>query len=184
MNKRKIIIFLVVTALALLACDVSGLANVAQQAASDVTSGGSGSGLTSVSELWADVPRMDGLTGSDIEMPLVTKIFMQSLMSSALNDANANADLAVFSTTQSVADVQAFYSSERMQAAGWDSSEGADTCFGGGEAGAQDVGLFCVFSKQDSSSQTGLMIIATQNTDNNNTDIFFVRLEGLTTPTP
>src|SRR3990172_5555384 len=66
-------------------------------------------GLTTTSELWSDVPRVDGLQGSDLELPLTARIFVEAWMGVALSEGNGDADVAVFRTQKTAADLQAFY---------------------------------------------------------------------------
>lgn len=137
-----------------------------------------GGGGNTVAELWADVPRMDGLNTSDMQMPLMAQIFMQTMVSQA---AGGNADVAVFTTAKTSADIQAFYTTERMGASGWNTGEVA-TCFTGSEQGVEDIGLFCAYQKESGSTETVLVIIAAPDEATGQNNVFFVRLEGNATP--
>lgn len=137
-----------------------------------------GGGGNTVADLWADVPRMDGLNASDMQMPLMAQIFMQTMVSQA---AGGNADVAVFTTARTAADIQAFYTTERMGASGWNTGDVA-TCFTGGEQGVEDIGLFCAYQKESGSTETVLVIIAAPDESTGQNNVFFVRLEGAATP--
>lgn len=170
-NKIKLSIALGLVALASLACSLTGLLP------------GGETGVRTSNELWSDVPKMDGLGASDMELPFVARIFMESMMSAVLSGDTGDGEVAVFSTSQSFADVQAFYTNERLAASGWAASE-QDTCFSGSDQGVQGVGLFCVFYKENASTQTGLVILATPGEQAGQTSLFFIRLENLATPSP
>lgn len=142
-----------------------------------VPSLGGGSG-NNVAELWPDVPRMDGLNASDIQMPFMAEMFMQTMVGQA---AVGDADVAVFNTAKTATDIQAFYSSERMAASGWNTGD-VTTCFTGSEQGIEDIGLFCVYQKESGATETVLVIIAAPDEASGQNSVFFVRLEGTATP--
>lgn len=126
---------------------------------------------------------MDGLGASDLDLPLTARIFMEAWMSTMLSGGTGNADMAVFSTERSAADIQGFYTNELMVSNGWEASE-VSSCFSGEEQGIAEVGLFCVFVKDSATQETGLMLIATPGEQAGRTEVFFVRFENLVTPTP
>lgn len=166
----KLSILISVLVLVSLACGVSSL----------LPSGSSG--LRATNELWADVPKMDGLGASELEIPLVARVIMQTMMSATLSGGTGSGDYAAFTTSQTAADVQAFYTNERMAAAGWAASE-QSTCISGNDQGYN--GVFCVFYKENATNQTGLVVLASP--DENNaavTNVFFFRIENQVTPTP
>jgi hypothetical protein len=171
-NRTKLSIVFSLLLLTSLACSLTGL-----------LPGGDSGGLRPTNELWADVPKMDGLGASDMELPLVARIFMETMMSAALSGGTGNGDVAVFNTTSTAADIQAFYTNERMTASGWAASE-QDTCFTGSEQGVEDVGLFCVFYKEGATTETGLVLIATPGEQAGQTSLFFIRIENAATPSP
>ena len=152
-------------------------------------------GLKKVEELWNDVPRMDGLARSDAEMPMFVKVLMRTALNN-LYRLNKNGedktpstgDWAVFSTTKSPDDVKNFYTNDRMTSfGGWQASKNS-TCLNGSDHGFAGVG--CVFSKSSGNHGTGLLIVAAQDEQKKQTNIFFVRVEtdeppaSNTTPTP
>lgn len=170
-NKFRLFVGLSLVVLTSLACSLTG-----------VLPGGS-SGLRATNDLWSDVPRMDGLGTSDMELPLVARIFMESMMSAVLSGGAGDGDVAVFSTNKTAADIQSFYTNQLMAANGWAASE-QSTCLSGSEQGIEDVGLFCVFYKEGAATETGLVILATPGEQAGQTNVFFIRLENLATPAP
>ncbi len=171
MKIRKLAIILAALAVASLACSLGSLVPSGSQ------------GLTTTSELWADVPRVDGLDGSDLELPLTARVFMEAWMSAALSGGTGNGSVAVFNTQKTAAELQSFYTNERMTSSGWQSSE-ESTCFSGAEQGIAEISLFCAFIKEAATQQTGLMLIAIPSEQQGRMEVFFVRLENLVTPTP
>lgn len=171
MNQVRIVVFSLVLALASLGCGL--IDRVA----------GSETGFTNASELWSDVPRMEGLTPSEMEMPFYVKLVMRTAMSQILAGGTGGADWIVFSTDKTSEDVQGFYTNQRMAQNGWIASENS-TCLRGSEQGMPQVGLFCVFLKEAEGRQTGLMVIASPNEEAKNTTVAFIRVENQVTPTP
>lgn len=157
--------------LASLACSLSGL----------LPGGGSG-GLRPAGDLWSDVPKMDGLGASDLELPLLARVMLQTYMT-AMAGGTGSGDYAAFTTAASNADIQAFYTNERMAAGGWAASD-QSTCIAPGEQGFEGLGLFCAFIKESSNLQTGLALITTASEQPGQTNVFFIRVENSVTPTP
>lgn len=142
---------------------------------------GGSSGLRATNQLWSDVPRMDDLNNSELEVPLVARIMVETMLS-GLAGGTGNGDFAAFTTNKSATDVQSFYTNDRMTASGWQASE-QSTCLNGSDQGYN--GVFCVFIKESAANQTGLVILASP--DENNaavTNVFFIRVENQVTPTP
>ena len=73
--------------------------------------GGGGGGRA----LWSDVPKMDGMQGADLGLPLAARLGIQAAF-------QGNIDYLSFTTDATTADVQAFYSTERMTQAGLECS--------------------------------------------------------------
>ncbi|HKE57488.1 MAG TPA: hypothetical protein VKB46_12320 [Pyrinomonadaceae bacterium] len=143
---------------------------------------GNDQNLKKIGDLWNDVPRMDGLTTSEAEMPLFVKVMMRTALNNLyrLNKEGeaktpATGDWAVFSTTKSPQDVQNFYTNERMTSFGnWEPSKNS-TCLNGSEY--HFSGVACVFQKTANNAGIGLMIIAAQDEEKKQTNVFFVRTE-------
>jgi hypothetical protein len=162
---------------------------------------GGDSNLKVISTLWSDVPPMDGLKASQMDMPLPVKLIMRTVMGNlgklngqGQDQSTGSVDWIVFTTDKTPQDVQNFYTNERMTANGWDASSDS-TCFSGSApadtgtsvAGTSVAGTaaICVFQKQKDGKQVQLAIIATHDDQNNQqTNIFFLRLEETPTPVP
>ncbi len=145
--------------------------------------GGGDANLTSASDLWSDVPRMDGLTPSQMDMPLYAKVLMRTMMKQILGGGTDSGDWIVFTTDQTPEDITAFYTNERMAENGWEPSDNS-TCLNGSAQGLAQVGAFCVFQKQNDTKYTGLMIIAAQDEKAKQTNVIFIRVQVVQTPTP
>lgn len=154
--------------------------NLISSVTNSVTGGGT---MTGVSDLWSDVPRMDGLTKSDLDFPLYAKVLMRTMMKQILGGGTDSGDWIVFTTDKTPEDVTAFYTNDLMAENGWEASD-TSTCLNGSAAGVTQVGAFCVFQKQTDAKYTGLMIIAGQDEKSKQTNVFFVRVEVVQTPTP
>lgn len=126
--------------------------------------GGRSSGT--VNDLWADVPRMDGMTKADMEMPLAARLALQAVMQGRMNFIAYTTD----ATPQNVLD---YYTNERMAGQGWSSEDGTG-CFGDAET---VEGTICVFMKTTDSKSEVLGIIATNDPETNKTAIFFARVD-------
>ncbi|HEX6648630.1 MAG TPA: hypothetical protein VF075_03805 [Pyrinomonadaceae bacterium] len=143
--------------------------------------------LKKVGELWSDVPRMEGLASSEAEMPIYVKLLMRTALNNLyrLNKERedrtpATGDWAVFTTTKTPDDVKNFYNNEQMTKFGsWEASD-KSTCLNGGEHGFS--GVACVFRKVANKKGIGLLIVAAQDQQKKQTNVFFVRVESDETP--
>jgi len=175
MNQKLAAAFVVVFALASLAC---GLIDTALNAAT-----GGDSNMKTVAQLWSDVPRMDGLTPSQMDMPLPIKLTARTIIGNLgrLNKegedkTTGNIDWIVFTSRQTPTDVMNFYTAARMKASGWEAGD-ASPCVSGSETGIPQVGAFCVFQKTQNGKQAQLAILAAPDEQTRQTHIFFLRLE-------
>lgn len=133
--------------------------------------------------LWPDVPQMDGLEHSDLELPLTGKLLIKYALDNMwrLNKEGEDrtpvqGDWVVFSSPHSPADVQAYYTNERMTSFGnWESSK-KSTCVDGKDKGWP--GVLCVYQKKDGPKDLGLLILAAKDDKSQKTNVFFLRLEG------
>ncbi len=151
---------------------------------------GGDQGMRAVSQLWSDVPPMDGLTPSQMDMPLPIKLVARTVIGNLgrLNKegedrTTGNIDWLVFTSSKTPSDIANFYTSDRMAASGWDRTD-TSPCVIGGAQGIPQVGLLCVFQKQQGGTQVQLAIISAQDDKRNETNVFFLRLEVTGTPTP
>lgn len=127
--------------------------------------GGKSSGT--VNDLWTDVPRMDGMTKTDMEMPLAARLALQAVLQGRM-------DFIAYTTDATPQAVMDFYSSERMTGQGW-SSEGGTGCFG--DAETAEAGTICVFNKTVDGKSEVLGIVAAKDEELNKTAIFFARVD-------
>jgi hypothetical protein len=126
-----------------------------------------------VSSLWPDVPPLAGATKADLEIPLGARLAIRAMMQGKIN-------FIAFTTDQSAHDVQAFYSNERMKAAGWTPNEKG--CIGDTEE-KDNHGAVCLFKRKDGKKEEGLAIVLAQNDKTKKTEIFYARIE-FPEPTP
>ena len=148
---------------------------------------GGGQNYQTVSSLWSDVPPMDGLQPSQMDLPLPVKLIMRTIIGNlgrlnpqGQDQTTGNIDWIVFTTTKSPTDVENFYTNARMVASGWDDAGQDSTCVSGSASNSTQTGAFCAFQKQKDNIE--LAIIITQDATTNQTNVFFLRLQ--TTPTP
>ncbi|MCC6188186.1 MAG: hypothetical protein IT318_04100 [Anaerolineales bacterium] len=146
---------------------------------------GGGDELQAVAELWSDVPPMDGMTAAQqMEMPAWLKALARPVMDQmmkSLNDGQAAGhwDWTAFALSGTApADVQVFYSPDRMAEHGWQQAEAA--CLPMGEQG-----VLCSFTKEAGGTTTGLIVLAALDEEQKQTSVFFLRAEGVDgTPAP
>jgi hypothetical protein len=150
---------------------------------------GGGENYQTVSSLWSDVPPMDGLQPSQMDLPLPIKLLMRTVLGNlgrlnpqGQDQTTGNIDWIVFTTAKSPMDVQNFYTNARMVAKGWDDAGQDSTCVSGSDSSSAQVGVVCVFQKQKENLQ--LAIIITEDTAAKQTDVFFLRLQANPTPIP
>lgn len=132
-----------------------------------VTSLFSGKSSGTVSDLWADVPRMDGMTKTDMEMPLAARLALQAMLQGRMDYIAYTTD----ATPQAVLD---FYTKERMEEQGWASQEGTG-CFG--DAETAEAGSVCIYTKTTDGKNEVLGIVAAKDEETNKTAIFFARVD-------
>jgi hypothetical protein len=126
-----------------------------------------------VSSLWPDVPPLAGATKADLEIPLGARLAIRALMQGKIN-------FIAFTTDQSPKDVQAFYSNDRMKAAGWTPNEKG--CVGDTED-KDNSGAVCFYKHKKGTMEEGLAIILAQDEKTKKTEIFYARIE-LPEPSP
>ena len=149
----------------------------------------SGGNSTTVSQMWSDVPVMDGMTQDSVDLPLPVKLLIQGYFSAA-SENQGKLDFIAYQTTQTPQNAAAFYSLEKMQAAGWNLADepGCSSDLSGADSSVTSVvnGFGCFFGKDDSSDQQSfLAIIGTQDAQNGKMEVFFARVQvKKETPTP
>jgi hypothetical protein len=140
--------------------------------------------FSAAADLWSDVPRMDGLTPSELEeLPLPVKLLMRTILGNlgTLNEegedqTTGNIDWISYNSSGTPADVENFYTAEAMAAHGW-SVDGSQACASGSASGLAQNGTFCSFNKTEGGEDQLLAIIATQEEAGKPTSVFFLRLE-------
>jgi len=139
---------------------------------------GGGDGLTKTSELWSDVPRMDGLSPSQLEPPLFVKVLMRTALNEICGRGGQDkGDWIVFDSRKTPDDVRDFYNNHRMADNGWNKSD-KSTCVSGSQFGASQVGMVCLFAKSAGGKDIGLMIIPAQADRAGQINVWFVRVEA------
>jgi len=137
--------------------------------------------LKRTSELWSDVPRMDGLDPSEMEMPLAIKMIIRTVLNNLwrLNREGedktpVSGDWIVFTSAKSPVDVQSFYTNDRMASFGrWEATK-KSTCLDGKESGID--GAMCAFEKVENGKAIMLAVIAIKDDSTKQSNIFFLRL--------
>jgi len=144
--------------------------------------GGGDSDMQAVAELWSDVPPMDAMTTAEqAEMPAALKALARPIMDTMMRGLNDGQDAGhwdwiSFSLSATVpADVQAFYTPERMSPFGWQLADAA--CLP-----MTDKGVLCSFTKDEAGKSTGLIILAATDDQKKETSVFFLRAEGVSGP--
>lgn len=136
-------------------------------------------------DLWSDVPRMEGMTKSDIEMPLPLRLIAQAASQGIMTEAGDSAgsmEFVAFTTDKSPTDVTAFYTVEQMQGAGWNVKDmpgcTSSQDVAQDEKAAVDVGAMCLFAREEGDKGTLLVLLAAQDEQSKQTQLFFTRIAG------
>ncbi len=135
-------------------------------------SGGKPAGT--VADLWSDVPRLDGMNKANMELPLAAQLAIKAM-------TQGNFDFIAYTTNKTPKDVQNFYTADRMKAAGWDSENSGGCTDMSGSTGAS--GGICFFEKTDVTPNVALAIVIAQDDKTKQTQLFFVRVTDVGTPT-
>jgi hypothetical protein len=149
--------------------------------------GGDGN-LQTVPSLWSDVPPMDGLNPSQMDMPPFVKLAVQLVIGNLgrldpQDQATGKIDWIVFTTDKTPEDVQNFYTDELMTANGWDASENSP-CTSGSEQGVSQLGVICLFVKEQEGKNVQLAVLTSQDEQTKKNNVFFLRIEESATPVP
>jgi hypothetical protein len=136
-----------------------------------------GGGAKNVAELWNDVPKLDGATKSNIEMPTTVSVAISALTGSKF-------DFVVYKTSLQPTQITDFYSIETMKPLGWkEDSTGCKAAAASTKEGDKGGG-FCEFRKTQDGKQSLLVIVMTQNDGSNDTSVFYARAILPPTPSP
>src|SRR4051812_42617517 len=74
--------------------------------------GGKTSGT--VDDLWADVPRLDSLTKSNLDLPLSTRLIIKTMVKATIGNDGGDFDFIAFTTSKTPKAVMDFYTTQRM----------------------------------------------------------------------
>jgi hypothetical protein len=143
--------------------------------------GGKTSGT--VDDLWADVPRLDGLTKANLDLPLSTRLIIKTVVKATVGNDGGNFDFIAFTNNKTPKEVMDFYTTQRMTDAGWNSTD-VPGCTGDTSGSAQAQGSLCVFGKRADKQGTLLVIVVAQDESTKQTQLFYVRIAANLTPTP
>ncbi len=135
-------------------------------------SGGKPAGT--VSDLWSDVPKMDGMNKTNMNLPVAAQLAIKAM-------TQGNFDFIAYTTTKTPQDVQNFYSADRMSAAGWDSQNSGGCTDMSGSTGSSAAGI-CFFEKTNVTPNVALAIVIAQDDQTKQTQLFFVRVTDTGTP--
>lgn len=169
MNKLNALVAVVMLSLAVISCS-----RIAERVSGTDK-------MDKAGDLWPDVPKMESLEASNLELPWAVKLLMKTALNNLWrfnkegeDKTPVEGDWIAFTTKDPPADVQDFYSNDRMSSYGnWETSKDS-TCISGKDKGA-DNGMICVFKKTDSGKEVLLAIWAGQ--DDKKTNVFYLRLE-------
>ena len=173
MRNRKLLVLWALIVLVTLSCGISsGIGGI-------VNGGNAGK----VAELWADVPKIDGLSKADLELPLPAKLAIQGFIKTS-SKGEGSLDFISFNSNKSVAELTDFYSTGAMGEYGWNLKD-QPGCTSGDPSNS--AGAVCFFGKEnEDNSGSFLVIFAGEDSKTQQTTVFFMRadVKDLTTPTP
>ena len=153
MNKKVMTLALAFAMMLTMACSaISGLI------------GGGTSGT--VSDLWPDVPPMDGMTKANLQLPLAAQIGLNAALQGKFN-------FIAFTTKKLPADVQAFYTKDRMRAAGW--AADSPGCSMSTSNGTTNGGI-CNFTKVQANKTIALAVFMSKEDATKDAQLFFTRV--------
>lgn len=142
-----------------------------------------------VSNLWSDVPPLQGAQKQSLDLPVTVQLAIQGLIKASASTSDVQLDQfdwIAYSTNQTPKQVAEFYTTQRMAGAGWNLKD-QPGCAAGTDAGSG--GGFCIFGKGQGTAGNKaslLFIILAQDDKTKQTQLYYVRLEGITinaTPT-
>lgn len=147
-----------------------------------------GSKGNTVANLWQDVPALPGAQKLALEMPLTVQLAIQAFMKTSASSSDVSLDQfdwIAYSIAQTPAQVTAYYTLDRMKAAGWN-LEDEPGCAGGTDTSGVGGG-FCLFGKGKATptdKSDVLIIFVAQDDKTKQTQVFYIRLAGIVTKTP
>lgn len=137
-----------------------------------------GGNATAVTDLWSDVPKLEGATRVEGEMPAAVKVAVNAAVGGSF-------DFVIYKTTKSADEIKSFYSVERMQGLGWDANSGGCNSISAETGGGTNAtGGFCTFTKVQDGKQGVLLIVLGQADDAKEARLFYARAVLPPTPRP
>jgi hypothetical protein len=129
-----------------------------------------------VSELWPDVPPLEGATKADLEIPLAFQLMIKAIAKGGVN-------YIAFTTPKTPDEIKGFYTAELMQTNGWqavdmEGNEASQQSCVGNQADTGNAGAFCMFSKKEGDKDTLLAIIIAQDNETKQTSVFYARVDS------
>jgi hypothetical protein len=123
---------------------------------------------------------MDGLSKSNLDLPLEAKVMMQGYFSAA-SQGQGNLDFIAFTTDQAPSDVVDYYTVDRMSQAGWNANDQIGCSVYDAMVTAtpgSNGGALCIFAKDEGNNKGALLaIFAAPDNKTTQTDVFFARVE-------
>jgi hypothetical protein len=161
---------------------VNGVANKV----GNVVTGGGDAGT--VAQLWPDVPKMDGLTQENLQLPVAAKIALEGVMNASMG-GKGTINFIAFTTTKTTQDIVDYYTTDKMTAAGWNQPDQAGCTSTNSDTNGSTPGVgggICFFGRNmENNKQAMLGIFIGQDSSTNKTQVFFMRIEAAApTPTP
>lgn len=143
---------------------------------------GVGSSAGTVSELWPDVPEIEGANTADMEMPLGFRLMLRAV-------TQGGVEYITYTTDKTAAEVQAFYTVERMAEEGWEAADlnGNETdalsCVGD-TTDSSSEGVLCLFRKEEDGKEIMLAMVVAENGETEQTEVFYARIDASQFVTP
>lgn len=171
MKTKLLIGTLILAVIFSMACSLTTIASKA------TSPGGKTAGV--VNDLWPDVPRMDGMTKENLDLPLPAQLAVDGYMKSN-SKYLGSLDFIAYSTSSTFQQIEDFYTVDKMKAAGWNNPDNPG-CAGSLSIGSDVGGGVCFFARQNPEDNTGavLALFMAKDTKTTRTQLYFIRL-GLT----
>jgi len=133
-----------------------------------------GQSYGTVDDLWSDVPRLDNMTKTNLELPLSTRLIIKTAVKAIGGNDNGQFDFIAYTTNKTPKEVMDFYTTQRMTDAGWNAGN-LPGCTGDTTGGSAQ-GSLCIFGKQQDKQGSLLAIVVAQDDSTKQTQLFYVRL--------
>ncbi len=118
-----------------------------------------------VSSLWPDVPPFPEANKADLPLPNAARIVIESTVPGRL-------DAIAYGTPKLPPDVMAYYTVDRMSAAGW--SPGSTGCVGDRQS---PDGGFCFFVRKTGEKTINMIVVISRDAKDKPTSIYYVRVD-------